>query len=140
MAITLWKSRPPFEGLMRWFENEDFFARAFDKSLLPSLDVKEKSGKYLLKADLPGLKKKDIHIEVSDGMLTLWGEHREEHEEKKGRLRRTEQTYGCFERSIRVPEGVTEKDIHAKYSKGVLELSIPAPKARERKAIAGKVK
>ena len=140
MAITLWESRNPFEGLMGWFEDDDFFTREFDESWMPSLDVKEKSGKYLVKAALPGLKKKDIHIEVSNGMLTLWGEHNEEHEEKKGRNHRTERTYECFERSFSIPKGVTEKDIHTKYSGGVLELSIPAPKAKERKAITAKVK
>jgi HSP20 family protein len=138
MAITLWRNRTPFEGLLRWFEDETFPAD-FDRTFTPALDVEEKDGTYLVKADLPGLKKDDIHIELRNGLLTLRGERRDEHEEKKGRYHWVERTYGSFERSFCVPEGVTEKDIHAKYRDGVLELSIPVPKAPEPKAIEVKV-
>lgn len=145
MAITLWRSRRPFEGLNRWFDDvnswfdEDTFIPEFETTWLPAIDVEEKDGNYIVKADLPGLKKEDIHIELKEGCLTLRGERNEEHEEKKRRYRRIERTYGSFERSFRVPEGVTEKDIHAKYHDGVLELSIPAPKMEEPKAIPIKV-
>ena len=101
--------------------------------------MEEKDGAYLVKADLPGLKKDDIHIELRNSVLTLRGERRDEHEEKKDSYHRVERTFGSFERSFRVPEGVTEKDIHAKYTDGVLELSIPAPAAKEPKAIEIKV-
>ena len=138
MAITLWRNRTPFEGLLRWFDDE-FFTTDFDRTFTPALDVEEKDGTYLVKADLPGLKKDDIHIELRNGTLTMRGERRDEHEVKEGRYRRVERTYGSFERSFRVPEGVTEKDIHAKYTDGVLELSIPAPKTPEPKAIEVKV-
>jgi HSP20 family protein len=138
MAITLWRNRTPFEGLLRWFE-DDTFPTDFDRTFIPALDVEEKDGAYLVKADLPGLKKDDIHIELRNGLLTLRGERRDEHEEKKGGYYRVERTFGSFERSLRVPEGVTEKDIHAKYTDGVLEVSIPVPKPIEPKAIEVKV-
>ena len=138
MAITLWKTRTPFEGLRSWFD-EDFFTNEFEKSWTPALDFEEKEGTYLVKADLPGVKKKDIHIELKNHVLTLRGERHNEHEETEGGYHRFERTFGSFERRFTVPEEVTEKDIHAKYTDGVLELTIPVPKAEEPKAIEVKV-
>ncbi|MCX8044578.1 MAG: Hsp20/alpha crystallin family protein [Desulfobacterota bacterium] len=145
MALTLWRSRKPFEALTRWFDdidrlfNEDFFATPFERTWVPAVDVEEKDGAYIVKADLPGLKKEDIHVELQDGILTLRGERNEKHEEKKGNYYRLERCHGSFERSFRIPEGVTEKDITAKYHDGVLELKIPVPKDESKKAIPIKV-
>ena len=145
MAITLWRQRKPFEGLTGWFNDldtwfeNDFFTRRLDTSWAPAVDIEEKDGKYLVKADLHGLKKEDIHLKLHDGYLTLEGERKSEHEEKKENYRRVERTYGSFQRYFRVPEGVTEKDIKAKYHDGVLELTIPAPKAEKPKTIDVKI-
>ena len=138
MAITLWRTRTPFEGLRRWFD-DDFFTNEFEKSWTPALDVEEKDGTYVVKADLPGVKKKDIHIELKNHVLTLRGERHNEREETENGYQRYERTFGSFERRFAVPEGVTEKDIHAKYADGVLELTIPVPKPKEPKAIEVKV-
>ncbi len=145
MAITLWRQRTPFEGLTRWFDEIDswfdtgFFPELPDISWRPAIDVEEKDGNYLLRADLPGMKKKDSHIELRDGYLTISGERKAEHKEKKDNYRRIERTYGSFQRTFRVPEGVTEKDIHAKYKDGVLELTVPAPKREEPKTVEVKI-
>ena len=145
MAITLWRHTRPFEGLTRWVEDLDrwfdfdLFSETAEKSWAPSVDIEEKNGSYLVKADLPGLKKEDIHVELRDGYLTLKGERKSEHEEKKENYHRIERSYGSFQRSFRVPEGITEKDIKAKYKDGVLELTIPAPKEEKPKAIEVKV-
>jgi HSP20 family protein len=145
MAITLWRHRRPFEGLTRWFDDldswfdYDFFTKPFEMRWEPAVDIEEKDGKYLVKADLPGLEKGDIHLELHDGYLTLKGERKSEHEEEKDNYRRVERTYGSFQRSFRVPEGVREKDIKAKYHDGVLELTIPAPKIEKPKAIDIKI-
>jgi HSP20 family protein len=88
---------------------------------------------------LPGLEKKDIHLVLRDGYLTLKGERKSEHQENKDNFHRIERTYGSFERTFRVPEGVTEKDIHAKYKNGVLELTVPVPKPIEPKTTEVKV-
>ncbi len=143
MAIMK-RMRNPMDMLRLFDDNfmtRDFFSTTdFDQIITPAIDVEEKEGKYLVRADLPGIKKEDLHIEVQDGVLTLRGERREEREEKKGRYCRFERAYGSFERSFRVPENVTEKDIHAKYTDGVLELDIPAPQAKQqRKAIEVKI-
>ena len=137
MAITLWRRRAPFEGLNRWFNDIDtwydtgFSGDIPDTTWRPAIDVEEKDGKYMVRADLPGLNKKDIHVELHDGYLTLRGERKSEHEENKDNYHRIERTYGTFERTFRVPKGVTEKDIHAKYEDGVLELTVPTPKVVE---------
>ena len=117
-----------------WFDR-DFFGPSMDRPLAPAVDIEEKEGNYVLRADLPGMKKEDIHIELHDGCLTLRGERRTEHEEEKEGYHRYERSYGTFERSFRVPETVTDKDIHASYHDGVLELTVPAPKAQRPKAI-----
>lgn len=145
MAITLWKNRRPFEGITRLFDEldnlfeTDPFAATLDKTWMPAVDIQEKDGNYVLKADLPGLKKDDIHVELHDGCLTLRGERKSEHEDKQEGYRRYERTCGSFERSFRVPEGVTEKDIKARYHDGVLELSVPAQKAEKPKTVNIKV-
>jgi HSP20 family protein len=116
-----------------------FFNRTVDTKWAPAVDIKEKDGKYLLKADLPGIDKKDIHVELKDGCLTLKGERKSEHEDKNDNYHRVERTYGSFQRSFKVPEGLTEKDIKAKYKDGTLELTIPVPEVKKPKAIEVKV-
>ena len=145
MAITLFRRRRPLEGLTTWFNDfdswfdNDFFDRTTETTWTPAIDIKEQNGKYLLKADLPGINKKDIHVELKDGYLTLKGERKSEHAENNANYHRIERTYGSFQRSFRVPEGLTEKDIIAKYNDGVLEMSIPVPKVEKPKAIEVKV-
>jgi HSP20 family protein len=145
MAITLFRRRRPFEGLTTWFNDfdcwfdDDFFNRTDKTTWAPAVDIKEKDGKYLLRADLPGIDKKDIHVELKDGCLTLKGERKSEHEDEKDNYHRIERTYGDFQRIFRVPEGLTEKDIKAKYHDGVLELSIPVLKVEKPKALEVKV-
>jgi len=144
MALTLWRQRRPFEGLTRWFDDldtwfeDDLLTEKFGK-WAPAVDIEEKGGTYMVKADLHGLKKGDIHLELNDGYLTLKGERETENEEKKDHYRRVERTYGSFQRTFKVPDGLTEKDIKAKYKDGVLELTIPIPKVEEPKAVEVKV-
>ena len=155
MAITLLRRRDPFGMLSnferdidRWF-GEDWFGsdllgdrvfRDFTESTwTPNVDIVEKDGKYIIKADLSGIKKEDIHVELKDGYLTLRGERSIENEDKKKNHHRIERTHGTFERSFRIPEGIKEKDIHARFRDGVLELTMPVPETRKHKAIEVKV-
>ena len=145
MTLTVVRRRKPFEGLTNWFGDMDAcfdcdsFSRSIEKGWLPPIDIAEQEGTYVVKADLPGLKKKDIHVELRGRYLTLRGERKYEHEEKRGHYRRVERSYGTFERRLSVPEGVTEKDIKVHYRDGVLELTIPTPKAEKHKAIDVKI-
>ena len=151
MAITLFRRTEPF-GILRNFEGdinrwfgEDWFGddwltlRDAEGIWTPAVDIEEKDGKYILKAELPGMKKEDIHVELKDGYLTLRGERHVEHEDKGKSYRRVEPTYGSFERTFSLPEGVKENDIHAHYKDGVLELTVPVPEERKPKAIDIKV-
>ncbi len=147
MAITLWRRNRPFEDLVRFWEDMDswfdfdFPRFGFARSWSPAVDIEEKDGKYIMKADVPGVKKEDLHVELRDGYLTLKGERKAEHEnqDKRKGIYRLERSYGSFERTFRVPDGITEKDVKAKYQDGVLELTIALPKEEGKKAIEVKV-
>jgi HSP20 family protein len=78
---------------------------------------------------LPGLKKEDVKVEVSDGYLAISGERRKEEEEKGDQFYRCEREYGSFQRAVPLPEGVKLEDVKATFNDGVLEVSVPVPAA-----------
>jgi HSP20 family protein len=100
-------------------------------------DVSETDTEYEISVELPGIDEKDIEVDVSEGMLTLNAEKREEREEKKKNYHLTERSYGSVRRSFRVPEGVDVGKIKADFSKGVLQVMLP--KTREAKAKQRKI-
>jgi HSP20 family protein len=77
--------------------------------------------------DLPGMKKDDVSVEVTDGHLTLSGERKHETEEKKDNVYRSEREYGSFYRVVPLPAGVSVEDVKANFADGVLEVSVPLP-------------
>lgn len=96
----------------------------------PRVDIKDKDDHYEITAELPGIRKEDIHVTLIDGVLTLEAETRkEEQEEKEGKVIRQERRYGRFMRSFNLGGDVHEEDINASFSDGVLCLR--APKLRE---------
>ncbi|MBW2281851.1 MAG: Hsp20/alpha crystallin family protein [Deltaproteobacteria bacterium] len=99
--------------------------------LAPALDVTESADGYVVTVELPGVNKDDVSVEIHDNVLTVRGEKRSEHEEDKDKKHWVERTYGAFSRSIRLPEGVGEKDLKASFKDGVLQIEIP--KAEETK-------
>jgi HSP20 family protein len=111
--------------MMSWFDH-DFVANDSGANLTSARDIEKKDTTYVVTVDMPGLRKKDIHLELNNGMLTVRGELHERHEEKTGGHQRNERIFGSIEQKFRVPEGVTENDIHTQYKNGVLELTIPA--------------
>src|SRR4051795_1717281 len=72
---------------------------------VPAMDLVETDDQFVLKADLPGLSEEDVHIEVEDGVLTVSGERKAEHEEKKEGYYRVERSFGAFRRSLTLPDG-----------------------------------
>ena len=102
---------------------------------IPSVDVVRKEDRLVLRADLPGIKPEDVKIEVEDDVLTVSGEHKEEKEEKKEHYMRRERRYGSFSRSMALPKGVSVDDIEASSKDGVLEVSIPVPKAEKKQRV-----
>lgn len=97
-------------------------------SWIPKVDVFERGGQLIVHADLPGLKQEDVHVNVDQGVLTLSGERSHTHEHEKGGVYRCERSYGSFERSIVLPDGVDPAAIKASFESGVLEVTIPLPK------------
>jgi HSP20 family protein len=112
---------------------EDFFNDfPFNGSLLssrenwmPSVDILEKDGNLILRAELPGMAQKEIDLKVEGDTLTLKGERKLENEDKKSNYHRIESYYGSFTRSFRLPETVDVDKINAEYKNGVLTITIP---------------
>jgi HSP20 family protein len=98
----------------------------------PPMEIFEREGHFVVRADLPGLTKDDVHVEVTDEALTIEGERRAEHEERQGGFFRSERRYGTFRRQIPLPEGVNADQVTASFKDGVLEISMPAPQRQAR--------
>ena len=106
---------------------------------VPAVDIKETEDEYTITAELPGIKKEDVHIELKNGLLTISGERKFEHEEKKENYTRIERSYGAFRRTFNVPEHVKEDKIEAIYKDGLLTVKLPKGEAVKPKEIEVKV-
>ena len=102
----------------------------------PAVDISENEKDYVVKAEIPGLKKNDIKISIEDDMLTLSGERKFENEQKENNYHRVERSYGKFQRAFHLPEGTKADEIKANYKNGVLSLTIPKPEKVKPKEIA----
>lgn len=98
---------------------------------VPPMDLVETEDHLVLKADLPGLDSDDVSIEVKDGVLTVSGERKTEHEERADGFYRVERGFGSFSRSMSLPDHVDADDITASFDKGVLAVRIPKPAQRK---------
>lgn len=100
----------------------------------PAVDIKEEDGRFVLKADIPGVEAKDIDVTMDDGVLTIKGERRHESEEDANGYKRVERSYGSFYRRFSLPDTANAEGISAQGKDGVLEVSIPKQeKAQPRK-------
>ena len=91
----------------------------------PAVDILEKDGKVILRAELPGMTEKQIEVKVEGDTLILKGERKMESEDKKENYHRIESTYGSFTRSFRIPETLDTDKISAEYKNGILTVTIP---------------
>src|SRR3954454_17897165 len=98
---------------------------------VPPMDLVETDDHLVLKADLPGLDTDDVNIEIKDGVLTVSGERKIEHEERADGFYRVERAFGGFSRSMTLPDNVDAERINASFDKGVLEVRIPKPEERK---------
>jgi HSP20 family protein len=103
---------------------------------LPAMDLVETEDHFLLRADLPGLGEDDVSIEVEDSVLTISGERKAEHEERKEGYHRVERAYGSFSRSLTLPDGVDPEAVEASFDRGVLEVRIPKPEQRKPRRVS----
>jgi len=95
----------------------------------PEVEVSQKNNELTIRADLPGLKREDVTVDITDNDVTIQGERKHEKEEEREGYYRTERGYGSFCRVIPLPEGAISEQAKANFKDGVLEITIPAPPA-----------
>ena len=130
------------KDMERFFEDFDgfrlpnFFGRNFEPFRIefdnvewtPQIEMLQNNGQLVVRADLPGMTKDDVKVELTNDMLTISGERKQEKEEKREGFYRSERSYGSFYRQIPLPEGVKTESANAVFHNGVLEITMPAPK------------
>jgi HSP20 family protein len=144
--FDLWNGNP-FAVMRRMSEDMDQMLRGFGFApwpqpsgrgqawdFSPPIEVYEGKGKMTVRAELPGLSKDDVKVEVTDDGLMISGERRDENEERGEGFYRSERSYGRFQRLIPLPPDVTDvESAEAKFENGVLEVSLPVPETRSRR-------
>lgn len=98
---------------------------------IPPMDLVETEDHLVLRADLPGVDRDEIEIEVKDGVLTVSGERKAQHEDKREGYHRVERSFGRFSRSLELPKGIDPQSVSAHFDKGVLEVRMPKPEERK---------
>jgi HSP20 family protein len=93
----------------------------------PDIEVYQRNKELVVRADLPGLKRDDIKVDVTENAITIQGERRHEEETERGGFYRSERSYGSFSRTIPLPEGAITDQAKASVKDGVLEITLPAP-------------
>jgi HSP20 family protein len=101
----------------------------------PSADISETDTEYLIKAEIPEVKKEDVKVTIQDGVLTLQGERKMEKEEKGKKFHRIERSYGSFTRSFRLPEDADESGVKAEFKDGMLNVTLPKSAKAKPKSI-----
>ena len=99
----------------------------------PQVETFRRGDTFVVRADLPGLRKEDVDLRVEESILTISGERLEETKEERDDYFRSERSYGRFHRSILLPEGADAEHCNARFEGGVLEVTVPVPKAPEPK-------
>lgn len=105
----------------------------------PVVDITEDQKEYLVKAELPEIKKEDVKVSVEDGDLTISGERKFEKEEKGKKYHRIERSYGSFMRTFTLPEGVAAEKVNAEFKDGVLTIHLPKDEKAAPKSVDVKV-
>jgi len=132
MELVRWEPFASFGRVPSLFEN--FFDEALTRPQAewhPAVDVLESANEYIIRAELPGMRKEDINVEVNEGKLVLTGERKSEKPAEGVNYRHVERVAAKFWRSFSLPESVKRDAIEATYKDGVLEIRVP--KAEEAK-------
>jgi HSP20 family protein len=99
----------------------------------PEVEIFHRNNELVVRADLPGLTKDDVKVDVTDDGITIQGERKREYEEEREGVYRSERSYGSFRRVIPVPEGAISEQAKATFKDGVLEITMPAPPEQVRR-------
>jgi HSP20 family protein len=145
--VTRWTPFTPAFQLRR--DIDDLFGRFFGQmsgegakaeagypSWTPAVEGWEEEGHWVIKAALPGVDPKDVEVALTDNQLTIKGERKQPSETKRDTYFARELTYGAFERSFTMPEGVDAAKINARYVDGILEVRVPKPVAEAPRKVA----
>jgi HSP20 family protein len=119
-----------------FFDTPSPAARGAFRRWIPAMDLVEAENEFVLRADLPGLSEQDVNIEVDDNVLTISGERKAEHEDRKEGLYRVERSYGSFRRSLTLPDNVDPEAVKASFENGVLEVRVPKPEERKPRKVS----
>ncbi len=146
MNMTVWNPLREMENLLDRYNREGHLGMSNAENELgfskwsPTVDIKEDDNNYLIRADVPGVDKKDIEVRLENGVLSISGEKKTEKESGKGtKHHRTERYYGSFSRRFTLPTSVKSDKVDASYKNGVLSLTIPKVEKAKPKAIEIKV-
>jgi HSP20 family protein len=147
MTIVRWEPLRELSSLQT--EMNRLFNTAFDaptggnggaRRWTPAMDLVETDEHFVLRADLPGMTQDDVSIELEDNVLTVSGERKAEHEEKREGFYRVERAFGTFSRALTLPQGIDPEAVNASFANGVLEVRVPKPEQRKpRKITIGSV-
>ncbi|MET0283386.1 MAG: Hsp20/alpha crystallin family protein [Polyangiales bacterium] len=130
--LSVWDPFADLSRFQREFEKSFSQGRARPASFAPSVDVQEEEDALVLRADLPGVKREDIDIQVDGNVLTLKGERKLETASEQRRYHRVERSHGSFVRQWQLPTNVEASKVDASFENGVLTLKLP--KKEEQKA------
>ena len=132
MTLVKWN---PTRSLMTDFDRifdsiftNDLARLSLPQSWMPAVDVNETETEFLLSADMPGLDKKDVSVDIHDGVITIKGERTIDNEKSNDDYRIRERQLGSFNRSFRLPDNVNEVNVAAKFKNGVLTITLPKTK------------
>jgi HSP20 family protein len=147
---------PRAQDMERWFDRmvEEFWRRPFPTLLrperwwpaetgmmmrMPAVDVYEEKDDVVIKAEIPGLSKEDISVQVTDSTLTIKGEKKRQEEVKEDDYYRCERSFGSFTRAVALPCDVKADQVKASFKNGVLEVRMPKTEEAKKKAITVKI-
>jgi len=131
MALIRWspfRELASFQDEMNKLFNEFFSRRSRGEEIslwAPALDISETDDEIRIKAELPGVKKEDVSISISNNILVIRGEKKREVEEEKENFHRVERIYGSFHRSLELPTVVQPENVEATFEGGVLNIVLP---------------
>lgn len=93
----------------------------------PAIEIFERGGQLVVRADVPGMRAEDLRVRVDDGLLRIEGTRRNELERQEAGVYRSERSYGMFQRNVPLPGGIEEDKVQARFESGVLEVTMPSP-------------
>ena len=146
MAIVKWDPFREMEDMFDRYTKAVGWPRRGSQELMatgdwsPRVDISETDHEFIIKAEIPEVKKEDVKVTVDNNVLTIRGERKQEKEEKGKKFHRVERYYGSFARSFTLPENVDQAKIDASFKEGMLNLKLPKTEEAKAKEIEVKVK